>query len=89
MPIMDGLTATRLIRSFEGTGNWDAAVAAGIEQVPSSDSLQNGLDSMPSAKRMPIIAVSTYNFIHSQNWCYIILSFLGLSSLLIYIYIYI
>ncbi|KAF2302821.1 hypothetical protein GH714_008564 [Hevea brasiliensis] len=31
MPVMDGLQATRLIRSFEETGSWDAAVKAGIE----------------------------------------------------------
>ncbi|CAL5409238.1 unnamed protein product [Camellia sinensis] len=38
MPVMDGLQATRLIRSFEETGNWDAAVKAGIEQfVPPND----------------------------------------------------
>ncbi|GMY29105.1 histidine kinase 5 [Fagus crenata] len=69
MPIMDGLTATRLIRSFEGTGNWDAAVAAGIEQVPSSDSLQNGLESMPSAKRMPIIAMTANALAESADEC--------------------
>lgn len=52
MPVMDGLQATRLIRSFEETGNWEAAVNAGVEPTtpcwtPSS-----------SRKRMPIIAVS-------------------------------
>ena len=58
MPVMDGLQATRLIRSFEETGNWDAAAMAGIEQpLPSSDSLQPGC--MPPTKRIPIIAVSS------------------------------
>jgi CheY-like chemotaxis protein len=67
MPVMDGLQATRLIRSFEETGNWDAAVKAGIDQaVLSLDSLQNGLGSTPSAKRIPIIAVSTSNLICLQ-----------------------
>jgi CheY-like chemotaxis protein len=67
MPVMDGLQATRLIRSFEETGNWDAAVKAGIDQtVLSLDSLQNGLGSTPSAKQIPIIAVSTSNLICLQ-----------------------
>jgi len=78
MPVMDGLQATRLIRSFQETGNWDAAVKAGIEQAVFSDSLQNDLGSTPSAKRMPIIAVSTSNLICPVNWYYSILSFLGL-----------
>lgn len=85
MPVMDGLKATRIIRSFEETGNWDAAVAAGIEKAVPSDSLQNGLGSMPSAKRMPIIAVSPSNLIHPQYYFIISRS----SRLCIYIYIYI
>lgn len=56
MPVMDGLQATRLIRSFEDNGNWDAATEAGIEQaVPSSGSSH-------CSKRIPIIAVSTSLF---------------------------
>lgn len=56
MPVMDGLKATRLIRSFEDTGKWDAAVEAGIEHtVPSSGSPN-------SSQRIPIIAVSTSLF---------------------------
>ncbi|GMQ08037.1 hypothetical protein CsSME_00051961 [Camellia sinensis var. sinensis] len=55
MPVMDGLQATRLIRSFEETGSWDVAVKAGIEQfVPPNDQKFES-----SKKRMPIIAVST------------------------------
>lgn len=57
MPVMDGLQATRLIRSFEKTGNWDAAVKAGVEQA-SSDSLPSSSTSTQSSKRVPIIAVS-------------------------------
>lgn len=54
MPVMNGLEATRLIRSFEETGNWDEAVKAGVEQsVLRSDSFT----SMPPTKRVPIIAV--------------------------------
>lgn len=60
MPVMDGLQATRIIRSFEETGNWDAAVEAGIEPATCSpDSLPNGQDSVTSTRRVPIIAVST------------------------------
>lgn len=58
MPVMDGLQATRIIRSFEETGNWDAAVRAGIEHV-SSDLSCNGHGSTGSRERVPIIAVST------------------------------
>ena len=58
MPVMDGLQATRLIRSFEETGNWGAAARAGIEQpLPSSNSFQPGCT--PPTKRIPIIAVSS------------------------------
>ena len=58
MPIMDGLQATRLIRSFEETGNWDAAANAGIEQpLPSSDSFHPACT--PTTKQIPIIAVSS------------------------------
>lgn len=53
MPVMDGLEATRLIRSFEETGSWEAAVNAGIIQ-PTTPSWT------PSSRnRMPIIAVTT------------------------------
>jgi len=57
MPIMDGLQATKLIRSFEETGNWDAAKNAGIEQ-----SLPNGdyeYSSKVYPRHVPIVAVST------------------------------
>lgn len=53
MPIMNGLQATKLIRSFEETGNWDAAINAGIEH-----SLPDYECSAPSKKRVPIVAVS-------------------------------
>ena len=59
MPVMDGLQATRLIRSFEETGDWDAARKAGIEHsLPASDLHKNECP-LPSKKRMPIIAVSS------------------------------
>ncbi|GLT47952.1 hypothetical protein SLA2020_216040 [Shorea laevis] len=63
MPVMDDLQATRLIRSFEEAGNWDAAAKAGIEQlVPSSNLLQDGLGSLLPAKQIPIIVVSSSTF---------------------------
>jgi len=55
MPVMNGLQATKLIRSFEETGNWDAARNAGIE-LSLSDSYYEC--SEPSRKRIPIVAVS-------------------------------
>jgi len=52
---MNGLQATKLIRSFEETGTWDAARNAGIEQsLPDSDYEC----SEPTKKRIPIVAVS-------------------------------
>ena len=57
MPVMDGLQATRIIRSYEDTGNWDAAAESGIEQpMNSTDSQPIYQDAPP--KRTPIIAVS-------------------------------
>ncbi|XVE71316.1 hypothetical protein DITRI_Ditri10aG0141500 [Diplodiscus trichospermus] len=69
MPVMDGLQATRLIRSFEETGNWDAAAKAGIElPLLSSDSCQPG--SMPPTKRIPIIAMTANALSESADECY-------------------
>ncbi|CAK7354112.1 unnamed protein product [Dovyalis caffra] len=60
MLVMNGLQATQLIRSFEETGNWDAAITAGIEPcAPSSASLQDGQISVHYDKRITIIAEST------------------------------
>ncbi|CAK7354104.1 unnamed protein product [Dovyalis caffra] len=60
MPVMNGLQATQLIRSFEETGNWDAAIKAGIEPcAPSSASLQDGQISVHYDKRITIFAEST------------------------------
>ncbi|XP_024995033.1 histidine kinase 5-like [Cynara cardunculus var. scolymus] len=68
MPLMDGLEATRLIRSFEKTGNWDEARKAGVD-FPSYDRILQ-----EPRKRIPIIAVSTANLdtensIASCNTC--------------------
>ena len=66
MPVMNGLKATRLIRSFEETGNWDAAEKAGILLEAPSDALSNGKSSTRSTKRIPIVAVSTIDSFITQ-----------------------
>ncbi|CAN6682500.1 unnamed protein product [Malus baccata var. baccata] len=71
MPVMDGLQTTRIIRSFEETGNWDAAERAGIElPLPSSETLQNGHGYTPSRKRIPIIAMTANAFSESAEECF-------------------
>lgn len=59
MPVMDGLQATRLIRSFEEHGYWDASV---INELDNANPCSNLPPSDPDArwcrKRTPIIAVS-------------------------------
>ncbi|CAK7354116.1 unnamed protein product [Dovyalis caffra] len=71
MPVMNGLQATQLIRSFEETGNWDAASKAGIEPcAPSSASLQDGQISVRYDKRIPIIAMTANALSESAEECY-------------------
>uniref|UniRef100_A0A6N2LTM7 histidine kinase n=1 Tax=Salix viminalis TaxID=40686 RepID=A0A6N2LTM7_SALVM len=67
MPVMNGLQATQLIRSFEETGNWDAAAKAGIEP---SASLQDGQSSIHYDKRVPIIAMTANALSESAEECY-------------------
>ncbi|XP_010525559.1 PREDICTED: histidine kinase 5 [Tarenaya hassleriana] len=71
MPVLDGLKATRLIRSFEENGNWEAAKEAGIDpNALSPDNLQNGQVHLGSAKRLPIIAMTANTLSESAEECY-------------------
>ncbi|KAJ6697693.1 HISTIDINE KINASE CYTOKININ RECEPTOR [Salix purpurea] len=71
MPVMNGLQATQLIRSFEETGNWDAAIKAGIEpRVPSPASVQDRQSSVHHHKRIPIIAMTANALSESAEECY-------------------
>eukprot|EP00268_Persea_americana_P033653 TRINITY_DN33309_c0_g2_i1.p1 TRINITY_DN33309_c0_g2~~TRINITY_DN33309_c0_g2_i1.p1 ORF type:complete len:1044 (-),score=216.91 TRINITY_DN33309_c0_g2_i1:105-3161(-) len=70
MPVMDGLQATRLIRSYEENGNWDAAVAAGINApTVSSDTTSDGLAAIQVRKRVSIIAMTANALAESAAEC--------------------
>uniref|UniRef100_A0A1J3CKX7 histidine kinase n=1 Tax=Noccaea caerulescens TaxID=107243 RepID=A0A1J3CKX7_NOCCA len=66
MPVMDGLKATRLIRSYEETGNWDAAIEAGID----IKTLEEEQGCVHSTKRLPIIAMTANTLAESSEECY-------------------
>ncbi|KAL4334132.1 hypothetical protein GQ457_07G043800 [Hibiscus cannabinus] len=67
MPVMDGLQATKLIRSFEETGNWDEAVKAGIEQPSTFDSLQ---PDRTHPKHTAIVAMTANALSESADECF-------------------
>ncbi|CDY40112.1 BnaC02g00180D [Brassica napus] len=66
MPVLDGLKATRLIRSYEESGNWDAAVEAGVDIKV----LENKQMSVRSTNRLPIIAMTANTLSESSEECY-------------------
>ncbi|GMH13396.1 hypothetical protein Nepgr_015237 [Nepenthes gracilis] len=71
MPVMDGLQATRIIRTYEETGNWDSAAEAGIERPMHSLGLElNSQFSMPSLRRIPIIAMTANALSESADECF-------------------
>lgn len=63
MPVLDGLKATRLIRAYEESGTWDAAVEAGVD----TKKLENKQLHVRSTNRLPIIAVSTSSSNHVKH----------------------
>ncbi|KAK7283153.1 hypothetical protein RIF29_12474 [Crotalaria pallida] len=67
MPVMNGLQATKLIRCFEETGNWDAARKAGIEQGIEAPDYEC---SASSAKRIPIVAMTANALSESAEECF-------------------
>ncbi|CAN7005295.1 unnamed protein product [Brassica rapa subsp. trilocularis] len=66
MPVLDGLKATRLIRSYEESGNWDAAIEAGVDIKIS----ENEQACVHSTNRLPIIAMTANTLAESSEECY-------------------
>ncbi|BAT82418.1 hypothetical protein LR48_Vigan07g247500 [Vigna angularis] len=66
MPVMNGLQTTKLIRSYEETGNWDAARKAGIEQC---SPISQECSVLPK-KRIHIVAMTANTMSESAEECY-------------------
>ncbi|MED6133646.1 hypothetical protein PIB30_030041 [Stylosanthes scabra] len=67
MPVMNGLQTTKLIRSYEETGNWDAAKSSGIEQIQQISDYEC---CVPPRKRIHIIAMTANTVSESAEECY-------------------
>ncbi|KAL1209003.1 Histidine kinase 5 [Cardamine amara subsp. amara] len=66
MPVLDGLKATRLIRSYEESGNWNAAIEAGVD----IKTMENEKIRVHSTNRLPIIAMTANTLAESSEECY-------------------
>jgi CheY-like chemotaxis protein len=59
MPEMDGIQATKHIRSFENTGYWDASVKPEDDQMIADSAISSDcIHAKRQGQRVPIIAVS-------------------------------
>ncbi|KAJ3679212.1 hypothetical protein LUZ60_017223 [Juncus effusus] len=64
MPVMDGIQATRLIRSFEQNGFWDPSVGPTCQNIS-----QESFDLLRLRKRTPIIAMTANAYGESATEC--------------------